>query len=216
MLPFRNDHEAALARIDALEHDNARLAAENATLRAPAVAKKEERRRPFVALAIMGAVVVAGGLTATLAFAASASSDVAKPVETGPGPTSYVTASDVNDCVRHVGTAPAIQRWDHVAFSDVEAIGRTALPCELSNVSLYSYSSDQRTWTHSREALHQLALAEDELRVTLRAIRDSREGVDPGVPSNTISLALADSYEAALAKRDLWVKNWSNAQLMVE
>jgi hypothetical protein len=35
MTMFRNDHEAALARLSALEAENARLLAENASLRAP-------------------------------------------------------------------------------------------------------------------------------------------------------------------------------------
>lgn len=42
-MSYRNDHDAAVARVEALERENARLSAENAKLRGPAAPKPRDR-----------------------------------------------------------------------------------------------------------------------------------------------------------------------------
>jgi len=61
---YRNDHEAALARVDALEKENTKLAAENARLRRNRLAPTPKRER----VPVLGTIV---SLTAfgALAFA---------------------------------------------------------------------------------------------------------------------------------------------------
>jgi hypothetical protein len=71
-MSYRNDHDAALLRVDALEADNARLAAENAKLRAgetvappePSHSKKPElgveQRADKSLLGVIAAIVIAG------------------------------------------------------------------------------------------------------------------------------------------------------------
>lgn len=75
-MTYRSDHDAALARVDALELDNARLAAENAKLREPSV--RHEYREPaeglpasgtrtaitvFCVGSVLAAALIAGAIT---------------------------------------------------------------------------------------------------------------------------------------------------------
>ena len=77
-MTYRNDHEAALARIETLEQENARLERENAALRAPAAPTEDddedEPRAPGAVPKVMTGLIL-GTVIAIVALVASAIRD---------------------------------------------------------------------------------------------------------------------------------------------
>jgi hypothetical protein len=70
MTTFRDDHEAALARLTALEAENARLVAENERLRGQPTPITSERSGEVPARLLWAVVILFGGLAALfVAFA---------------------------------------------------------------------------------------------------------------------------------------------------
>ena len=84
-MTYRNDHEAALARIESLEQENAQLRHEVAALRSPAPAPaqedEEEPRRPGAVPRVMTGLVLAT-IVAIIALVATTIRDT--PATTRP------------------------------------------------------------------------------------------------------------------------------------
>jgi hypothetical protein len=103
---YRNDRDAALARIDALERDNTRLAAENTKLKANApVAPPAVVRRP------LGAYLIAPGLLAAAVIVSATMWGARNPTPTSDHDSSFVSSvpsrSPLEDCARTLAPKPS-------------------------------------------------------------------------------------------------------------
>lgn len=184
-MSYRNDHEAALARIDALEQEVATLRAIPTTPVAP-----RRRSRGWLVLAASTAAIV-GGVIGGVAVGLAADTT---PHPRHPLASSPVDRTFIKWCADAIQPAPQLdeERTDPRAERPVavEPIGRTGAPCRAELRELLAtpaLSPDER------DALWKWVVQEDELAGAISRI-EVYYGNDPYT---------LDHYASA---RQLWVE----------
>jgi hypothetical protein len=225
LVSYRNDHDAALARVDALEHEVTQLVAENATLRAQREAAERRLTQPVApapapappaiqaprdisysnaqAASLVGAIVLFGFVLPMVCVMADRKPDV---VLSATNTETTYPVSEVEACLATTPSTPDITRWDHISYVDVDALRSTELPCHLALPRLVG-SMD---WNRSeRETLDALVQAEQRLDGIVDSIELERAGMDGEVPHNTVRIEVANDYTSALRTRNELVTAWN-------
>ena len=165
-MTYRNDHEAALARVDALEQELAQL-------RKTEPVRPKPSRGGMPGLAIAGGILalaagVAGGVAIAIGSEPAAVKQPASEVRGEPGVGASGDRGTLTSCANAIQPKPALDaestnpRGPHRL--SVDAIGRTAAPCREQLHAFVGGSADER------DALWQWAVSEDELAGTISRI----------------------------------------------
>ncbi|HTL37915.1 MAG TPA: hypothetical protein VL326_32510 [Kofleriaceae bacterium] len=214
-MSYRNDHDAALARVDALEADNERLASENAKLRAGDTVElptpaRSRRRGPIVVASVAGiAVAVAVGVMATVAAPVHA-----PPIPTplvpaaGDKPTEVFTKADLERCARGLVNTPA----DRDATStDPRGTGHSVAPVLHSTGCRAEIRDVLDTATISaaeRRTLATWADAEARLDATVAMVAEYYKTDPYKLDSYSTAPQLWTEYNRALVIRNDALESW--------
>lgn len=213
-MSYRNDHDAALARVEALEVDNARLAQENATLRAPAQVLPRAlwlspRKKALLGVVVIGAM---GGIAAGV-FAGTGRADRDEPsIESMNGKFSTLVHDRLANCALDLADNPHLdaERADPRAANPVavSAIAKTTGCRGELSVML----SDGIISTTERDALARWLSAEEELDGTVSMIL-VYYGSDPyALDGYTSARQLWIEYDRAYFERNVALDSWRRTQ----
>jgi hypothetical protein len=206
-MSYRNDHDAAVARVDALQHEVARLAAENDKLRAPgpvaAPARKPRLGLGLVTILGGGAVAAITGLMLGLAATASGAPHEA------PAPQPLIAGNEraavpdgpmsLADCANAIAPRPVA---DPRKPLDVAALERTSASCRTALREL------ARGDVPGDDSVTRWSNAEDRLanRISLLVVYYSS---DPAaLDSYTAAPRLWTEYDEARSARDAALDVW--------
>jgi hypothetical protein len=152
-MTYRNDHEAALARIDSLEHELAGLRDKTPATAAP-------RRRKRTGLVVAGAMAALGfGVLGGVALVVASNAPPRRPAAEAPVGRDFIVW-----CADAIQPGPVLdaEHTDPRATHPVtvEPIGHTGAPCRDE---LRRYLDTPDLSSEERDALWKWAIAEDEL-----------------------------------------------------
>lgn len=216
-MSYRSDHDAAVARGDTLEHENARLAAENARLRDVApLADPPDRPSGVVALFIAGTVVV----LVVLLFGLVITHRPQDRLDTSRDTRSDTTGSETTESARmfadHPLTTCALRLVNPhldaemtdphgVAPRSVHIIEETRAPCR-AEIDAFRY--DRYIRGESYRALEEWSMAEDRIARSIAELVEYYR-TDPyqrdGYKSAPERWA---AYNRALDQRDAALRRW--------
>jgi hypothetical protein len=200
-MSYRNDHDAAVARVDALQHEVERLAAENEKLRVPAASVRKSSFGLGLATVLGGSAVAAiGGLLLGLTTSASGSPPAPEPE---PAP-SGVALNDLMpmslaDCANAIAPRPTTDPHKPL---DVAALERTGASCRAALRALAAEDAN------GEDSVTGWARTEDRLanRISLLVVYYSS---NPAVLDGYAAAPrLWTEYDAALTARDAALGVW--------
>lgn len=218
-MAYREDLDAALARVDALQHESSALEAENTRLRrdlASAMPTSEviERTTAPGATALGALVLLATGalvgMAATLrlerpAHPARSAEEALSAVSREPYALDPSTL-ELDACVASIGAPPHVA-GAYRSRADIEAIVLTAAPCRDSLPDLIAHA--RVDYPHEL-ALHAWQDAEDELANRIALVTSAFQDDPLAEREHPDAMRLWSEYERTLAVRnaalDLWLR----------
>lgn len=213
-MTYRSDHDAALARVDALERENAKLTAENAKLREPAEGmdwngpayRVRSGSRSVLAIAATGTLFA----TALIAGVLGAREHVQEAkLQRFEVRSTGIARERLEKCARAIGEAPGLDAvsTDPRAPSpaSIEPVKATGAPCrEDLRVYLDSGLIDPR----ERRSVDAWRKAEDELAGTISRLvvyyRSDPYALDGYATARQVWI----EYDRAVTARDAAVAVW--------
>jgi len=216
-MSYRNDHDAALARVDALAADNNRLLAENAKLRAGETVElphppRSRRRGPILAASFAGvAVAMAIGV---IALAGAPVHPPKLPLPEAPlddKPAAVFSKADLERCAKQLVIEPAA----HDAPSTdphgegrmlTSVMGSTGCRDEISGVLTFGTISGSE-----RQKLEVWADAEARLDATVAMVGEYYKADPYALDGYSTAPQLWTEYNRALVIRNDALKEWTDA-----
>ncbi|HTL37895.1 MAG TPA: hypothetical protein VL326_32410 [Kofleriaceae bacterium] len=218
-MSYRNDHDAALARVDALAADNNRLLAENARLRAGETvelphAARSNRRGPILAASFAGvAIAMAIGL---ITFAGAPVHAPKLPLPEAPlddKPVVTFTRGDLEKCSFSLVTTPADR---DAPSTDPHGEGRSVRPV-LQSTGCRAEIRDVLTFgtisAKERKDLEAWADAEARLDATVAMVGEYYKGDPYALDGYSSAPQLWTEYNRALVIRNEAIKEWRRIEL---
>lgn len=202
MTTYRNDHEAALARVEALEHE---LAEARRQRRKPGGAPAPVSRKPWP---LFAAGLIAGsiGIAAGVALAVAGSSE---PAALGAPAPPHVDRSELASCANTIEAAPPIGAElsdPHEAVPlPVTALARTIAPCRAE---LHTLIEVAPVSAEEREALWRWALHEDELAGAISRIEVYYRSDPYQLDNYSTAEQLWREYSRAYEQRNDALSDW--------
>ena len=200
-MSYRNDHDAAVARVDALQHEVQRLADENSQLRDASSKRPATVRHSGTAGWVVGAGIVALIAGGFLGIAAGSASNEAAPEQ--PTPRELESRRALETCLGAIQPRPAVE--NPRTSVDVAAVELTAAPCHLD---LRDFARRAALSPSERETLDELADAEAELgnRISMMAVYYTSDPLT--LDSYATASQLWNEYDRALAARNAVIDRW--------
>ena len=205
-MSYRNDHDAALARVDALEQEVAKLRAS-----APAAPHKEHgnaSRGGMPVLAVAGSLVaLVAGIAGGVAIAIG-NEDASPRIEAQPPVVESVSRETLTACATAIAARPALLDADntdpHRAQPvSVGSLHRTGAACRDELRAMAATAS-----RGERDALGKWAAAEDELAGTISRIQVYYSSDPYKLDGYATAKQLWVEYDRALDGRDGALRDW--------
>ena len=209
-MSYRNDHDAALARVDALEHENAQLAAENLTLRGGGTTEPRPTVNKHGLVLAMIAAATAGTVIAVFA-----SGDTSPPrphfelPAPSPEPALHMTrVMDLDKCTLAIN--------EHPGYADDKATDPHGSHQALDGVMRSTGCRDEIRWTldtavlstEQRHALVTWADAEDRLANSVSMIGEYYAHDPYDLDGYSTAPQLCTEYNRALEIRNHALDDW--------
>ncbi len=139
-MSYRNDHEAALLRVDALEQEVARLR----TTPLPPITKPATRRRPHASLMRFGVAMLLAGAGVAVMIARDRPMVEAAPPPTADRVMVPSSVAALRDCIAAITPSDlnAVTADPHGAASSVAPIAKTGAACRKELASLADLGLD--------------------------------------------------------------------------
>lgn len=215
-MSYRNDHDAALLRVDALEADNARLAAENAKLRAGETVElpkpKRSTKRGLMAATFVGvAFAMAAGVIAIAEPDASRRLPAPTPPVADDKPAALFTKADIDECTLDLVRTPAyhdaVSTDPHGAARSVgPALQASGCLAEIRGVLDYATISPEE-----RTKLEIWADAQTRLDATVAMVAEYYKGDPYKLDGYSTAPQLWTEYNRALEVRNTAYEEWRGA-----
>ena len=196
MTTYRDDHEAAVARVEALEAENARLSAELDSLKQSPATTTTTRSVPALlalALAIIGGTFV-------VAARSEDNTNRSTPSDKNEIPTESRAANPVKDCATKLATKPTLEELDE-AGAGALSHGRSTCRDEV-----YTRLTRNVISAEERRILQWWLQAEDTL--TPAFVRLRRHYTTEILTRNDNGAALYQAYEQAYDDRQAAIDAW--------
>jgi hypothetical protein len=196
-MSYRNDHDAALARVDALEAELARVRQAQAVVK-PAVPRAHRYRRR---LGLASAISITAGTAVAIAMAATSPAPTESRVATLD---TRVSRTTLDACIADIHPAPTVAN-DRLTPAQAATVQFTGAPCRSDLGDMIA----EGLWSpREHDTLVIWRDAEDKLANTIAMVSTYYQSSPATLDGYASSPQLWREYQRALGERDKALAMW--------